>query len=112
MTDRINVGGNPVRVEDNTLVSVNGRVDALSLVVRGPIFSTQNEDNTWVLLPDNFCVAVPRAAVCPVGWRARSDVKWDTEDESNADSKDGIVAWDLGNNGSVGMSFCCRGNGF
>ena len=43
--------------------------------------------------------------------RDAHDVRWDTEDSNNGDSYDGKPAWNAGNS-SVGMRFCCRGNGW
>ncbi|HEY0882105.1 MAG TPA: hypothetical protein VGD87_11270, partial [Archangium sp.] len=71
--------------------------------------SSYNEPENTQLLPASFCVVVPTNATCPANWDQRQ-VKWDTEDDSNADSgKDGRIASDNGNSGSVLMRFCCRG---
>jgi hypothetical protein len=64
------------------------------------------------MLPESFCVIVPRNRTCPAGW-GTYEVKWDTADASNADQgKNGIIAWDDGNLSSVRMRFCCRGAGW
>lgn len=70
-----------------------------------------NEDGSSAqLLPDRFCVVVGLNDTCPAFWTQRI-VKWDTEDDSNADSKDNVIAQDAGNSASVRMRFCCRGSG-
>jgi hypothetical protein len=70
------------------------------------------ESDGTLLLPSSFCVVVPLQQTCPANWDQRQ-VKWDTEDSSNADSgKDGRIAVDNGNTGSVLMRFCCRGAGW
>jgi hypothetical protein len=84
---------------------------ALSFSVEndGSLTSNFAEPENTQLLPPSFCVVVPINSGCPANWDQRQ-VKWDTEDDSNADSgKDGRIASDNGNSGSVLMRFCCRG---
>ncbi len=83
-----------------------------SIEANGNLSWSYNEDGHHVLLPESFCTVVPRGRACPGGWDTR-EVKWDTEDDSNADAgKDNVVAWDDGNSASIRMRFCCRGGGW
>lgn len=84
-----------------------------SIEIDGAVTSRYGgEGEGTLMLPGSFCVIVPQANTCPTNWDLRQ-VKWDTEDSSNADSgKDGKIASDNGNSGSVLMRFCCRGAGW
>jgi transposase-like protein len=103
------VGGD-VAVEGD--LAVTGSLDVTGGAnVGGQLGWGHNEDDLYPILPDDFCVFVPMATngVCPAGWHSRT-IKWDTEDTSNADSKDYVVAWDCGSTSSVCVWLCCRGN--
>lgn len=83
-----------------------------SIETNGSLLSDYNEDGDYLLLPESYCVIVPRNRGCPTGWQT-FEVKWDTADVSNADAgKNGIIAWDDGSSSSVRMRFCCRGGGW
>lgn len=99
----------PMRFYSTTGVDGVGGTNVLSIETNGNLTTPYNEPEGTDLLPGSFCVIVPRNAACPGNWDAR-EIKYDTEDDSNADQgKDGRIAWDDGNSASVRMRFCCRG---
>jgi hypothetical protein len=92
-------------------VTTTGAVAAGQLDLGGSINSSDNEDGSYPLLPPDFCVVIPHGGSCPTGW-GRAAIKWDTEDQNNADGRVAQVAVDQGSTGSIGIYFCCRGDGW
>lgn len=110
---RIVANNGPLKVFTQEGASGVGATANFSVETDGALTSTYNgEPEGTVALPPSFCVISPLNQACPANWDQRQ-VKWDTEDSSNSDfGKDGIVAVDNGNTGSVLMRFCCRGAGW
>ncbi len=112
------VNGNWIRIVSNAapikffVDDGAGTTDQFAIQNDGRLSWTFGESSGTQLLPDAFCVIVPRNVTCPTNWDAR-EVKWDTADVGNADAgKDGRIAWDDGSSSSVRMRFCCRGSGW
>jgi guanyl-specific ribonuclease Sa len=103
----VNANG-PFRFYANNGATGAGQDNVFTVETNGALTTTNGEPESTALLPPNFCVIVPRSNACPGNWDAR-EIKWDTEDSNNSDQgKDGRIAWDDGNSGSVRMRFCCR----
>lgn len=98
----------PFRFFSTTGTTGIGGTNVLSVETNGALLTTNGEPENTALLPQRFCVIVPRNETCPGNWDAR-EIKFDTEDDSNADQgKDGVISWDDGNSASVRIRFCCR----
>jgi len=105
---RIVTNNAPIRFYTQEGADGIGATAAFSVETDGTLTGATGEPEGTAWLPPNFCVIVPRNTTCPGNWDAR-EVKWDTEDDSNADQgKDGRSSWDDGNSASVRMRFCCR----
>ncbi|MDX2002956.1 MAG: hypothetical protein SFW35_11020 [Chitinophagales bacterium] len=72
------------------------------LEVNGSLYVTGG-----IQLNQPYCVIGYRWTACPAGFY-EVWIKWDTEDDGNADIRNNDWAWDAGSTGSIQMKFCCR----